>query len=285
MSTSLVSSARWAFHQQLAKSTLTIDSEGVASNADKAQAASRSIALALAEVLGATRGEKLAGQTAGKNFEASVADFIEATFPKLTAVRPGEWLVWRLSQAGRVGIADTEQFRHLLEVKRLSDQYPELRVALGSDYLITPDILVVRNPEPDESINRLGIIADGESARRTPLRMVNNSQPLAHASVSCKWTMRSDRAQNSRSEALNLIRNRKGRLPHIVVVTGEPTPTRISSLALGTGDIDCVYHFALPELMDVVSRVGDQSGNEMLQMMVEGRRLRDISDLPFDLAV
>jgi hypothetical protein len=84
---------------------------------------------------------------------------------------------------------------------------------------------------------------------------------------------------------LNLIRNRKGRLPHIVVVTGEPTPTRISSLALGTGDIDCVYHFALPELMDVVSRVGDQSGNEMLQMMVEGRRLRDISDLPFDLAV
>ena len=34
--------------------------------------------------------------------------------------------------------------------------------------------------------------------------------------------MRSDRAQYSRTEALNLIRNRKGRLPHIVVVTGEP---------------------------------------------------------------
>ena len=53
--------------------------------------------------------------------------------------------------------------------------------------------------------------------------------------------MRSDRAQNSRTEALNLIRNRKGNLPHIVVVTGEPMPARIASLALGTGDIDCVY--------------------------------------------
>jgi len=36
------------------------------------------------------------------------------------------------------------------------------------------------------------------------------------------------------------------------VVTGEPTPVRISSLALGTGDIDCVYHFALPELLAAV---------------------------------
>ena len=45
-------------------------------------------------------------------------------------------------------------------------------------------------------------------------------------------------------------RNRKGNLPHIVVVTGEPMPARIASLALGTGDIDCVYHFALYELVD-----------------------------------
>ncbi len=37
----------------------------------------------------------------------------------------------------------------------------------------------------------------------------------------------SDRAQNTRSEALNLIRNRKGRLPHIVVVTEEPSPSRL----------------------------------------------------------
>jgi hypothetical protein len=97
--------------------------------------------------------------------------------------------------------------------------------------------------------------------------------------------MRSDRAQNSRSEALNLIRNRKGHLPHIVVVTGEPTPSRISSLALGTGDIDCVYHFALPELVAEVEQAGESSGIELLQMMIDGKRLRDIADLPLDLAI
>ncbi len=76
----------------------------------------------------------------------------------------------------------------------------------------------------------------------------NGGLPILHASVSAKWTMRSDRAQNSRTEALGLIRNRKGHLPHIVVVTGEPLPSRLASLALGTGDIDCMYHFALCQL-------------------------------------
>lgn len=97
--------------------------------------------------------------------------------------------------------------------------------------------------------------------------------------------MRSDRAQNSRTEALGLIRNRKGHLPHIVVVTGEPLPSRIASLALGTGDIDCVYHFALYELVKAVEQTGAEDSIEMLKMLIEGNRLKDISDLPIDLAV
>ncbi len=82
-----------------------------------------------------------------------------------------------------------------------------------------------------------------------------------------------------------MIRNRKGRVPHIVVVTGEPLPGRIASIALGTGDIDCVYHFALPELIDAVRASEYSDSEEMLETMVNGRRLRDISDLPLDLAV
>jgi hypothetical protein len=99
--------------------------------------------------------------------------------------------------------------------------------------------------------------------------------------------MRSDRAQNSRTEALNLIRNRKGHLPHIVVVTGEPLPSRLASLALGTGDIDCVYHFALYELLEAVreyARNGREDILEQLESLVEGKRLKDISDLPLDLS-
>ncbi len=82
-----------------------------------------------------------------------------------------------------------------------------------------------------------------------------------------------------------MIRNRKGLTPHIVVVTGEPLPSRLSSLALGTGDIDCVYHFALYELIDAVKDTGAEDSIEILKILVEGKRLRDISDLLLDLAI
>ena len=114
---------------------------------------------------------------------------------------------------------------------------------------------------------------------------MNDPKQILHASISCKWTLRSDRAQNIRTEAFNLIRNRKGKLPHIIAVTAEPTLTRIASLALGTGDIDCVYHFALNELHQAVSSINDESQLDMYNILVDGRRLRDISDLPFDLAI
>ena len=109
--------------------------------------------------------------------------------------------------------------------------------------------------------------------------------PLLHASISCKWTIRSDRAQNARSEGLNLVRNRKGRLPHIVVVTAEPTPSRISSIALGTGEIDCVYHFALYELEQTLQSLNYEDALDLFYIMVNGKRLKDISDLPLDLAI
>jgi hypothetical protein len=119
----------------------------------------------------------------------------------------------------------------------------------------------------------------------TPLRAINSNRYILHASISCKWTLRSDRSQNARSEALNLIRQRKGNAPHIVVVVAEPLPTRIASLSLGTGDIDCVYHFALPELQKAITDINNEDQLDLLQTLIEGRRLRDISDLPFDLAI
>jgi hypothetical protein len=162
---------------------------------------------------------------------------------------------------------------------------PELAVALGSDYLIKPDVIIIRYPEEDDTINKPGRIVDEQSGRLTSLRKINKPKPTLHASVSCKWTIRSDRAQNARSEAFNLVRNRKGRLPHVAVVTGEPAPNRIASIALGTGDIDCVYHFALPELVETVKKLGYEDAIEMLNTMIEGKRLRDIADLPLDLVV
>lgn len=60
---------------------------------------------------------------------------------------------------------------------------------------------------------------------------------------------------------------------------------RIASLALGTGELDCVYHFALYELQQAVRATGNDDQNEMLETLIQGRRLRDISDLPLDLAI
>lgn len=133
----------------------------------------------------------------------------------------------------------------------------------------------------------LTLTADGivSNADKSSLRKANGGRPILHASISAKFTMRSDRAQNSRTEALNLIRNRKGRVPHIAVVIAEPMPNRLASLALGTGDIDCVYHFALYELEQSVHKFGSEDSVDLLKALISGRRLKDISDLPLDLAV
>jgi hypothetical protein len=44
-----------------------------------------------------------------------------------------------------------------------------------------------------------------------------------------------------------------------------------------------VYHIALHELEIVVMSNKDQ--HEMLRSLIDGKRLRDIIDLPFDLAI
>lgn len=255
----------------------------VPSNADGDSATSISIAQAiLDQIQSKTKTTvRLAGQVSGNLFEHLTRDFIATTFAALKPIRPG---TWDCSPAKRA-ISRYEQYHHLMELSNLAQKYPEIAVHLGSDYVIAPDIIVIREPEDDRTINAKQRLVDETVARRTALRKENNSLPLLHASISCKWTLRSDRAQNARSEALNLIRNRKGRVPHITVVTGEPLPSRLASLALGTGDIDCVYHFALPELMIGVERLKNEEALNVVKMLVDGKRLKDISDLPLDLAV
>lgn len=278
--------ARTRFHQSLLDSVLTTDEKGVVSNADDGNAASVRIARGVGELLGEMRvGPKAKGQTAGKTFENTCRVFLEETFLELSHLRPGRWSLQVLEQRDRLGITQFEQYAHLLTLADAVKENPALATVLGNDYLITPDVVVSREPVSDEEINQPKRLVDENTAIRSPLRMSSGSQLLIHASISCKWTLRSDRAQNARSEALNLIRNRKGRVPHIAAITSEPLPGRIASLALGTSDLDCVYHFALPELMTVVE-VGDYpDALETLRILVEGKRLRDIADLPLDLCV
>lgn len=278
--------ARRAFHASLLDSILTINGAGVASNADKDSKTSVAIAKGIADRLKAeTVGERSAGQTSGSQFESACAAFVKDTFLKLSHLRPGTWDVHQVGGRSRLEIAKYEQYAHLIALDRAAKSDPELAAALGSDYTITPDIVVARDTEDDAAINAPIRLVDASVATLASLRASNGGLPLLHASISCKWTIRSDRAQNARSEALNLVRNRKGRLPHVMVVTAEPLPSRLASIALGTGDIDCVYHFALYELQAAIQAQGLDDAGEMLAVMVDGKRLKDISDLPLDLAV
>ena len=282
----LIARARKKYHAELlANGVLTIDAKGVPSNADRSSNLSIAIALGIAHRLMASVQEKSLGQTAGAKFEQLNMEFIEATFPHLQNLRPGKWHIAKLGNRNSIKTSSFAQYEHLDYLSQLTRGDARLAASMGNDYMVAPDVVVYRETEPDEIINEQEMIVDESVSILSDIRKLCSSLPILHASISAKWTMRSDRAQNSRTEALGLIRNRKGHLPHIVVVTGEPMPARIASLALGTGDIDCVYHFALNELVESVNEVGAEDSIEMLKILITGKRLKDISDLPLDLAV
>ncbi len=290
--------ARRKFHADLIEGGMISVSANIPSIADKSNRTSIDVANRLFLLLGLQNETgRLVAQKSGSGFETAVTDYLTNTFPKLDMLRPGKFLITK-SKAS-VSISNTYQYKHLALLDILASKHPELAVAIGTGYIIKPDIVIFRQPEADDVINQRATsearagnmtaaanerLVDGNIASLTSIRATNGFEPILHASISCKFTIRSDRVQNSRSEALNLIRNRKGRQPHIAVVTAEPLPSRIASIALGTGDVDCTYHIALPELLEAVEKLNLPDALDSLKQMVEGRRLKDISDLPFDLA-
>lgn len=283
---SLITKARKQYHGKLlSHNVLTIDKDGVPSNADKSSELSKFIARHIAGNLMAEVHDKIQGQTSGAKFEQINMEFLAETFPNLQNIRPGKWHIEKLGNRSQIKTSSFAQYAHLEALNEFVKQNAELAASLGNDYMVAPDVVIYREPEEDKVINKGKIIVDNNFSKLADIRKMNGGLPILHASISAKWTIRSDRAQNSRTEALGLIRNRKGHLPHIVVVTAEPLPSRLASLALGTGDIDCVYHFALPELREAVEASGAEDSIEMLRILIEGKRMKDISDLPLDLAV
>ncbi len=284
---SKIEDMRHQYQRRVSASLIYMKQGNIPSMADVGSKGSTNISKHLVKTLGfKMRKSATEGQTAGKGFEDLTRDFLQEVFEYLQNLRPGKW---RFSVHEE--ISAFTQYKHLGELTQIlksgiqKDMRTNLKSLLG-DYLVTPDIVILREPLADSELDHSGKLLDGSRyPQHTPLRKKNSESELLHASISCKWTIRSDRAQNARTEALNLIRNRKGNTPHIAVVTAEPLPSRIASVALGTGDIDCVYHFALPELQTAVREVGNETEQEQLEMMINGRRLRDIVDLPFDLAI
>ncbi|MFD4252524.1 NgoMIV family type II restriction endonuclease [Amycolatopsis thermoflava] len=169
---------------------------------------------------------------------------------------------WRVTRRGSA--SDYAQFSHLAELQKLlkKNENQALRAALGRDYHIKTDILVgVAHPSPDK-------------------------KPFLHAAISCKWSIRSDRVQNVRHEFGTLVRHRRGRLPHLVLVTAEPLPDRLISIARGTGEVDAVYHLLYDQLDTAVKGCGTtDKQKEDWSELVEQERVKPFRELVDDLVL
>ncbi|MEY9967528.1 hypothetical protein ABIA33_005599 [Streptacidiphilus sp. MAP12-16] len=107
--------------------------------------------------------------------------------------------------------------------------------------------------------------------------------PHLVAGFSLKWSLRTDRLQDPRTQGSQMAAMRRGRMPHFAAVTMEPRPYYLGRLGMGTGDLDCVYHLALPELAKAVEDVyvGPKRAKQRdtFRRLVDQRRLRDYDDL------
>lgn len=171
---------------------------------------------------------------------------------RLSACAPERY--WNVRR-GQV-VTSFAQYEHLDELDRLVNANPELRITIGKDYLIKPDVTV--------GLENMSILG---------------GKPFLHAAISCKWTIRSDRVQNIRHEFNQMIRHRRGRQPHLVTVTAEPLPSRLASIARGTGEVDAVYHIALAALAAAIQAEGNREQVDAWNECIGQRRLLSYDDM------
>ena len=239
---------RKEYHSSIYQNLLSFSTSEKPSNADANSDQSLEIATLLAKNIKHNLHENNQGQSKKIKFVDAPRLFLEQAFHLLSHLRPGAW----------------------------NFTYDETKME---------QIILNRLPISDDEIDGNQNIF-GHSTRiatATPLRQRNSSKVILYAVLNCIFIV-PKRRNVAISEIPTLLRHYTEK--HLnLIVTAEPLPTRIATFALGTGDIDCVYHFALPELKTAIENINNQDQLDMLMMMIEGRRLRDISDLPFDLAI
>jgi hypothetical protein len=254
------------------------------------------------------------GQTCGNELEKLTHWFLEEAFVKeLHFLRPGRF---QIKQGGF--LKSYQQYRHLEDFERVLKFIPDGETALKlrlsaafSSYAVKPDLVITRSTVSRHDINnnwrlqypseeKKDFLSDSTALYSPLLADASTKHNLLHAIISAKWSIRSDRAQNARTEGAFASQQRRGNAPRFVVVTGEPKPSRIRSLTEGA-DIDCVYHICLEKLQQAVDEVGAEEKDESLETVASGavrptekdrlkallemNRLRDITDLPFDLSI
>lgn len=113
----------------------------------------------------------------------------------------------------------------------------------------------------------------------------NTDPPRLRFGLSLKWSLRTDRAQDCRSQGAKMASLRRGPMPHFATVTMEPRSAMLALLGRGSGDLDCVYHLDLPALTSAFEDYyQDNPGArarpyDTFRRLVEHGRVRDYDDL------
>lgn len=103
------------------------------------------------------------------------------------------------------------------------------------------------------------------------------------AGFSLKWSLRTDRAQDCRTQGAKMAALRRGRMPHFAAVTMEPRPYFLAILGRGSGDVDCVYHLHLDALSEAIEQTCSiprrKETLDTFRVLREQGRIRDYDDL------
>jgi len=128
--TSIFRQIRRQYHQNLCANVLGMRSgDKVPNIADVSSKSSRM----LAELMVVRMDHPLCpsppvGQKAGSLFGRYTAQFVEEAFDRLRHLRPGKWVY---TATGGTGIGGFDQYRHLLDIKKVLDENPDVKAALG----------------------------------------------------------------------------------------------------------------------------------------------------------
>lgn len=270
---------------------------GMPNTSDRSDKASVALGNALFEVLGVDPDHR-GDEPTGSPFALSVADHLAAQVnasPGRVIVEPERPLnvFQQYRHVGALADIEIEQspeyakaWRRLVAEVRKQVTSPPRTVerveglVKGVDDAVAGDVLRRRRALSEvgaESLLKLDVtIADPQPGRL----------PELEVGLSLKWSLRTDRAQDCRSQGAKLSALRRGRMPHFAAVTMEPRPYMLNLLGGGSGDIDCVYHLDLRALTQAIDDVYGAKVDKNAQRtvatfrrLVEQRRLRDYDEL------
>lgn len=148
----MLSTLRRQYHRQICEKIVRItrkkETASYPNNADGSNKASREIAWAILERIGCSPvAGNISGQTAGNRFEQVTAAYLKKAFDGLRSLRPGKWIY-----SINTPISKFDQYKDLARIEDIVKNHRELATTLGKDYVISPDIVIAREPVSDSEL-------------------------------------------------------------------------------------------------------------------------------------